>query len=159
MNILNLNIELLLLIIKYYIKKNCYCICENKKVIYNIIYSNKQLYLSYKYIKTHYIKCNLITIQKNKNNYILCNVHHNIEFLKSFLEKINNIKLNKYNCNFIHMDNIIQYENIIKILLKKNKLYIENYCCNGNGIKIYNINNIKQKLLCFPRTLTMFTNI
>lgn len=163
---LDLNDDILVFILNIYTRNYIRCkkytqrisklyICSRLKILYN------------KYIRSTF-QCNLYYISDIR--YSICSFHNKIklEDVKKIVNQIirveNRTSPNIYhnnnsydsleivsmndNLSFIHCDNLIKNEQIIRLLLNKFGYKMLNYCCNGTGCRIKKIkeNNINNDI-------------
>tara|TARA_B100000963_G_scaffold361762_1_gene399343 strand:+ start:439 stop:930 length:492 start_codon:yes stop_codon:yes gene_type:complete len=130
----------------------CNMITQN---IYKQMIINKDVLLYFEdYIKNRLIKCcglnRFIKNVLNTKDYIKCNVHkltdHDVSQFNSSLEKYYNGRFDRgcYNSasswvdtsDFVHTENMDNFEEFIKKFVDSNKVSLGNKCCSGRGIKI-----------------------
>ena len=149
-----LNDDTLLLLWKYYIKKNV--ICKKNVEMINNMFICKKMYDIYKKNKDKIVKfdCNLLYI--SKINYMVCDIHDNIglEYANKIIGQVEKymslqdmpqndefgFNFHKFHVsNFIHSPNLKENESFLKKLLKKYNLKIVRYCCDGGGCELKQI--------------------
>ena len=159
---LDLSDDILVSILDIYIRNYIRCKKYTKKI--SKLYICRRLKTLYSKYLTLTFECNLYYI--NDINYSICSFHNKIklEDVKKIVNQIirveNRTSPNIYhnnnsydslevvsmndNASFIHCDNLIKNEQIIRLLLNKFGYKMLNYCCNGTGCRI---KKIKKKII------------